>query len=190
MKASGIILSGGLGRRVNGADKGLLVWRDCTLIEAAIDCLQPQVVDIVINANRNLDRYQRLGFPVVSDTLDDFQGPLAGVLAALPHCTQQTVVVIPCDSPQLPRQLVRRLLQPLQDDAVDLSYAHDGERAQYLLTAIRARCLPSLQGYLAEGGRSVRGWHSQLNCAVVDFSDCREQLLNLNENQTDKKNPP
>ncbi len=183
-------MSGGLGRRVNGADKGLLGWRDSTLIEAAIGCLTPQVVDIIISANRNLERYQSLGLPVVSDTLDDFQGPLAGLLAALPHCTQETVVVIPCDSPQLPRQLAQRLLQPLQDDAVDLSYAHDGERAQYLLTAIKVRCRPSLQVYLSAGGRSVRGWHSRLNCAVVDFSDCRRQLLNVNEDQANRKNPP
>jgi molybdenum cofactor guanylyltransferase len=190
MKASGIILSGGLGRRVNGADKGLLTWRDRTLVEAVIGCLQSQVMDIVISANRNLDHYQSLGHVVVSDTLDDFQGPLAGVLAALPVCELDTAIVVPCDSPQLPRQLAQRLLQPLHDDTVDLSYAHDGERAQYLLTAVRVRCLSSLRDYLAEGGRSVRGWHRQLNCAVVDFSDCRAQLLNLNEGQAGKKNPP
>lgn len=181
MKASGIILAGGLGRRVKGADKGLLPWRQSTLIEAAITALHAQVEDIVINANRNLSRYRRLGHLVVSDTLDDYQGPLAGILAALPECQQQVAIIIPCDSPQLPTDFAHRLLLPLQVEAVDLSFVTDGCREQYLHTAVKLRCLGSLQSYLQEGGRSVRGWHKHLQCQAVDFSDCPDAFLNLNE---------
>jgi molybdenum cofactor guanylyltransferase len=181
MKTSGIILSGGQGRRVNGADKGLLPWRQHTLIEAAISRLQPQVDDIVISANRNLARYRSLGYTVVSDTMEDFQGPLAGILAAMHKCGHEVAIIIPCDSPLLPIDLAERLLEPLRAEAMDLSYVNDGHREQYLLAAVKLRCLNSLQDYLLQGGRSVRGWHKHLQCQAVDFSDCGNAFLNLNE---------
>jgi molybdopterin-guanine dinucleotide biosynthesis protein A len=180
MKASGIILAGGRGLRVNGADKGLLPWGQGTLVEAAIKALQPQVDDILISANRNMAHYQSLGYSVVSDTIEGYQGPLAGILAALPQCRQDVAVIIPCDSPTLPGDLADRLLAPLQAEELDLSFVHDGSRDQYLLTAVKLRCLDNLQRYLLEGGRSVRGWHQHLHCQAVDFSDCPDAFLNLN----------
>ena len=181
MEASGIILAGGRGSRAGGVDKGLLPWHQSTRVEAVLQGLQPQVDDIIISANRNLYRYRELGFTVVEDQLPDYQGPLAGIAACLVHCRHPLVIVVPCDSPRLPLDLAARLLAPLEDEEVDLSFATDGVREQYLFTAIRQRCQSSLLACLADGERSVREWHRRLQCKVVDFSDRADYFKNLNE---------
>lgn len=178
MSCSAIVLCGGRGTRVDGADKGLLHYGPSTLVEQALDRIRPQVDDIVISANRNRQSYEKLGFPVVDDTLPDYQGPLAGVQAALSSCRHEKVVVTACDMPNLPGDLVSRLLSPLE--TCDLSYAWDGERDQYLVAALHRRLADSLAAYLADGNRSVRGWYATLNCARVDFSDWPDAFTNIN----------
>ena len=180
MNASGIVLCGGRGSRADGADKGLLQWDGKPLAETVLERLAPQVEDVFISANRNLDRYAAFGYPVVSDCLENFQGPLAGIATTLPRCNNPVAVIIPCDAPLLPDDLVERLLKPLRDDSVDLSYVNDGGRDHYLHAAIRRRCLGTLLDYLDSGERSVRGWHQKLNCVSVDFSDCSGAFANLN----------
>ena len=78
-----VILAGGKGRRLEGQDKGLVVYQDKPLIQHVIERIQPQVANIVINANRNQEEYKRFGFPVISDEMSDFQGPLAGFSTAM-----------------------------------------------------------------------------------------------------------
>jgi molybdenum cofactor guanylyltransferase len=181
MEASGIILAGGRGSRAGGVDKGLLPWRQATRVEAVLEGLQPQVDDIIISANRNLHRYRELGYTVVEDKLPDYQGPLAGIAACLAQCRHPLVIVVPCDSPRLPQDLAARLLAPFEDEGIDLSFASDGVRGQYLFTAIRQTCRPSLLECLADGERSVRAWHRRLHCKVVDFSDRADFFKNLND---------
>lgn len=181
MKASGIILCGGQGSRMGGADKGLMPWGDHSCVEAVAARLEPQVDDIVISANRNLERYSTLGYPVVRDAYIGYAGPLAGVAASLPHCRHPIAAVVPCDSPEPPADLVARLLEPLRDADIDLSYAFDGDRHQYLFMALRRQLLQQLQHYLDSGQRSVKGWHRLMRHQVVDFSDCPEAFVNLNE---------
>jgi molybdopterin-guanine dinucleotide biosynthesis protein A len=180
VKCSAIILSGGRGRRAGGADKGLLPWREGTRVSAVLAVLAPQVDQVVISCNRNLDAYGKLDATLVTDSLPGFQGPLAGLSAALESCHGETVVVAPCDCPTLPAELIPRLLAPLEDDALDLCFAHDGEREQYLFCALRKRTAGSLHDYLASGGRSVRGWFATLNSLAVDCSDLADRLSNLN----------
>lgn len=180
MKCVGIILAGGRGSRVGGADKGLLPWRDATRIESVISSLSPQCDSLLISCNRNIDRYSSLGHPLVRDQLSGFQGPLAGIAAALETAQSDFAVVVPCDCPEPATDLVQRLLRALENHDAELSYAHDGERAQYLFTAMRGHCLDSLRSYLATGQRSVKGWHRNLDCVAVDFSDRAESFANLN----------
>jgi len=182
MQCSAIILAGGRGRRVGGADKGLIQTGDeGSLVQQVIERLVDQVDDITISANRNLDQYRRTGYPVIVDALPEYQGPLAGVQAALPHCQKQLVVVVGCDTPRLPLDLASRLLAPLlADSAIEACYAHDGSREQYLCCAIRRQLKDGLDSYLAQGRRSVRGWLAQHAAHVVDFSDCADAFSNLN----------
>lgn len=189
MKIHAIVLSGGEGRRVGGEDKGMLAWQDATLVESVIGRLHPQVNELCISANRNIPWYESLGHPVYNDTLEGFQGPLAGIATAMEHCSSADIVVTaPCDSPQIPATLVQRLGEPLLNNPEQsLSLVHDGERLQYLFMALRPDCLPSLQIYLQDGGRSVRGWLPQLTYSEVDFSDCPDAFINLNRISDEKK---
>jgi molybdopterin-guanine dinucleotide biosynthesis protein A len=181
MKSVGIILAGGQGTRVGGADKGLLPWRDgSSRIESIISTLGPQVDSLLISCNRNIDRYAALGYPLVQDQLPGFQGPLAGIAAALEITRCELAVVVPCDCPEPADDLARRLFNPLESGAAELSYAHDGCREQYLFTAMRWHCLESLRDYLVTGRRSVKGWQRTLNCVAVDFSDRAESFANFN----------
>jgi molybdenum cofactor guanylyltransferase len=179
MSCSAIILCGGRGTRVGGKDKGLLHYGDSTLVELALASISAQAGDIVISANRNRARYERLGYPVVNDGLSGFQGPLAGLHATLPLCAHEQVLVVPCDMPRLPHNLADRLLPPLQN--CDLSYAWDGEREQYLVAAMHRQLSQSLSDYLSGGERSVRGWYSGLRSVQVDFSDQPESFVNINQ---------
>ena len=181
MKSSAIILSGGRGRRAGGADKGLLPWREHTRIEAVIATIVPQVDEILISANRNLEHYRQFGFAVISDELEGFQGPLAGLSSVLPRCLGETVFVVPCDTPMLPADLCSRLSAPLHKAALDLCLVNDGDYLQYLLLALKPRCLQTLRDYLDEGGRSVRGWLPRLRYESVYFSDQPAAFANLNE---------
>lgn len=178
MACSAIVLCGGRGSRVNGADKGLLEFDGRPLVASVLSRIEPQVDDIVISANRNLARYRALGHRVVADTMPDFAGPLAGILSALPACHHERVLVTACDTPFLPDDLATRLLPPLE--SCDLAYAWDGEREQYLSAALHRSLAESLAGYLADGQRSVHGWYGTLNYRRVDFSDEQRTFQNIN----------
>lgn len=179
MTTSGIILCGGRGRRAGGIDKGWLDHEGQPLIERMLERVRPQVDDIVISANRSLDRYRELGCSVVRDELDDFQGPLAGIAAALPLCAHPQVLVVACDLPNLPLDIAHSLTTALEGQ--DVAYAWDGKREQYLVAALHTRLGDSLDAYLAAGHRSVRGWYQQLNTQRVDYSADVEAFLNVNE---------
>ncbi|MEH6581913.1 MAG: molybdenum cofactor guanylyltransferase MobA [Halioglobus sp.] len=180
----GLILAGGAGRRVGGEDKGLLSWQGKPLIEHVATRLSPQVDRLIISCNRNLDKYAQIGTALVEDSRGGFQGPLAGIEAATPHIIDSTyTIVVACDTPLLPSDLVCRLLKPLcgeSGSAFDISYANDGERNQYLCAAIRNSCLGSLKDYLADGQRAVRHWYTLQRAIAVDFSDQPGAFLNYN----------
>jgi molybdopterin-guanine dinucleotide biosynthesis protein A len=95
---TGVILAGGQGRRMGGSDKGLVEVEGWPLIDHVIAALAPQVQQLLINANRNIEAYERYGHPVVPDELPGFQGPLAGMLAGLRNATNTYVVFVPCDA--------------------------------------------------------------------------------------------
>ena len=180
---TGLILAGGAGLRMGGADKGLLPWRDLPMAAHVAHRLRPQVARLLISCNRNRDYYATLGDATVIDSRRDFQGPLAGLEAVIPQATSTFLIIAPCDTPLLPLDLVERLLDPLlaaADGSTAISYAHDGERSQYLCAAIRTGILPSLPIFLDEGHRAVRHWYARHRCAVVDFSDQADCFANVN----------
>ena len=84
---TGLILAGGRAQRMGGIDKGLIPFRGKALIESAIQALQDQVGEILINANRNISQYSSYGYPVIVDETPNFSGPLAGFSAGLKICT-------------------------------------------------------------------------------------------------------
>ena len=189
---TGVILAGGLARRMGGVDKGLQVFQGQPLIEHALQRLRPQVAHIGINANRSLETYQALNVPVWPDATDDFSGPLSGFLAGLSHCNTPFLVTVPCDTPYFPLDLVSRLGQALLASDADIAMASGPEqnkqgqtelRTQPVFCLIRAHLLASLQSFMQSGGRKIDAWTAQHHTAIVPFdqpSDDAQSFYNIN----------
>ncbi len=177
---TGVILAGGQARRMNGRDKGLIKLKDRTLIDYVLTAFKSQVDSLLINANRNIDNYKELGYPVISDNLNGFNGPLAGVACSMVAAPTGIIVTVPCDSPFLASDLVSRLYETLQNKKVDISVAHDGERLQPAFSMYKTKLLDSLSAFLDRGERKMDKWFEEHQVGITDFSDNPEAFLNIN----------
>jgi len=182
LSISAVILAGGRGQRMGGVDKGLVSWQKKPLIEYAIAAIEPQVDQLILSCNRNIEAYTRYGFPVISDDMDNFQGPLSGVISVLDSnvCSSQLLLLYPCDCPNPPSNLVQALTAKLVNEGLDCAYCSDGLRDQYLLSLISTDCKESLRSYLNDNKRSVHGWFETIKTAAVYFTADKHQFLNLN----------
>jgi molybdopterin-guanine dinucleotide biosynthesis protein A len=178
---TGVVLAGGLARRMGGEDKGLVPLAGRPMVAHVLDALRPQVGPIVINANRNHERYAAFGHPVIADVVGGFLGPLAGVLTALQQCGTEFLVTVPCDAPLVAPDLVERLFSACTAAGADLAVASDGERRQPVFLLLRATLAPSLEAYLAGGDRKVDLWLRQLRVAETDLSDEPDTFVNVND---------
>ncbi len=177
---TGIILAGGKARRMGGHDKGLIEINGQAMITYVIKILEPQVAKVLINANRNKKKYEKFGYPVFSDHLADFQGPLAGFSAAMEIVTTDYICTCPCDGPLIPDDLVARLYAGIRNQAAEICVAHDGNRIQPVYALINCNLNTSLKKYLANGGRKIDDWYAQHKLAQVDFSDNKDSFVNVN----------
>jgi molybdopterin-guanine dinucleotide biosynthesis protein A len=168
-RVAAVILAGGRGRRMGGVDKGLIEYQGRPLIEWALAALTPQVDQLVISANRNPERYAAYGHRVLPDTLPDFPGPLAGVLAALDAVDADWLLAAPCDTPHLPPDLAARLLSAAQHQNVPLAVAADAERIHHSCFIVRTDQRDSLAAFLARGERAVRHWQAGLASTSLQF---------------------
>jgi molybdopterin-guanine dinucleotide biosynthesis protein A len=180
MSITGVILAGGMGRRMGGADKGLIEFLGRPMIEHVAERLKPQVGEILINANRELQHYANLGYPVIEDEIGGFAGPLAGLHKAMQVATHPYVLTVPCDSPLLPHNLVARLMNGLIERDADLAVAKTGMQAHPVFCLCRKALLPNLEAFLKDGGRKIDLWYSTLEVAEVQFSDNVKAFANVN----------
>ncbi|MGR9072905.1 MAG: molybdenum cofactor guanylyltransferase MobA [Gammaproteobacteria bacterium] len=179
-KATGVVLAGGLARRMGNQDKGLVLFRGKPMIEYALAALAPAVDKIMINANRNLERYRAYGYPVVADTTDSFDGPLAGVLSAMKHCDTPLLLVMPCDSPLAGAEHLKKLLTALRSSEADACVAFDGERLHPVFLALKTSLEASLESFLAGGERKIDVWLARQRTVRADFSREPEIFSNIN----------
>jgi len=177
---TGIILAGGRSRRMDGNDKGLLPLNNRAMIEYVIETLSPQVDEVLISANRNQEDYSRFGYTVITDQIEGYVGPLAGMASAIQACNSEFILTAPCDGPWVPADLAERLLSQLKKEGSSVSSAHDGERLQPVFTLIHRRLLPSILSYLESGERRLGYWVKQQKPALTDFSDQPEAFFNVN----------
>ena len=185
MQVTAVILAGGRGTRMGGADKGLVSYQGQALIAHVIARLRPQVSQLIINANRNLASYQAFGYPVVSDNNADFDGPLAGMLAGLTAAATDWVLTVPCDTPHLPTDLVARLQQALhpvpaptenfgaagQEHAPQLAIACSLSGVHPICCLMPRHLANDLAATLAAQQRKVSAWQSKFPHVLVDFAD-------------------
>lgn len=175
-----VILAGGRGRRMGGQDKGLLELNGKPLIEHVLAVLDPQVGQVLINANRNQDRYRILGHPVIEDDRSGFQGPLAGFAAALSASATPYVLLLPCDAPWLSGDYATRMVAALVAGCSDIAIAHDGTRLQPVHALISCALTPDLNRFLDQGGRKIDRWYARQRTTLADFSHCPDAFCNLN----------
>jgi molybdopterin-guanine dinucleotide biosynthesis protein A len=168
---TGLLLAGGMGRRMGGNDKGLIEFEGRAMASHVIERLSPQVGPLLINANRTLESWKAYGLPVISDSIGGFAGPLAGIHAGLQTCATPWLVTVPCDSPFLPLDLVSRLAAAAEKECLPLAVARSGKRLQPVFALWHREQLPALEIYLENGGRKLEAWFESRPCAVVDFDD-------------------
>jgi molybdopterin-guanine dinucleotide biosynthesis protein A len=178
MKISGIVLAGGRGSRMGGVDKGLQPLRGKPMVEWVLERLRPQVAEVVINANQNLETYRAFGHRVVPDEIGGFAGPLAGLHAGLKAATHPLVLTVPCDSPFLPADLVSRLNASLKSH--DLAVAKTGAQPHPVFSLMKRQVRESLEAFLAQGGRKIDAWYAALKVVEVPFDDEADAFRNIN----------
>ncbi|MCX7897245.1 MAG: molybdenum cofactor guanylyltransferase [Rhodocyclaceae bacterium] len=176
---TGLILAGGAGLRMGGADKGLLTYQGLPLIEHVIKRLAPQVETLLISANRNHERYARYGYPVLADEIQGFAGPLAGIATGLAACQTEWLAIVPCDVPDLAPDLVARLYEAasLAQGTLAVAVTEAGIQPTFSLCH---RCeLPALRDYFAHGERRLSRWCEMRQAVRVYFPDALA-FANLN----------
>lgn len=175
---TGLVLAGGRGSRMGGADKGLQNFNGTPLALHALLRLQMQegglVGDQMINANRNLGAYEAFGVPVWPDTLNDYAGPLAGFMTGLERCESPYLLTVPCDTPLFPLDLAQRLAQAFEDEGTEIAMAaareEDGQlRPQPVFCLMRLDLLESLMAFTQGGGRKIDRWTEQHRTVIVPF---------------------
>lgn len=177
---TGVVLAGGRARRMGGGDKGLLPFRGRPLAAHALEALEAVAGRIIINANRHREVYAAFGYPVVADQTDSFDGPLAGLLAAMRAADTPYVLTVPCDSPLVTGHHLARLAESLTASQAPLCVAHDGQWLHPVFLLAERRLADDLAAYLAEGGRKMETWLHRHPLALADFSDCPELFANVN----------
>ena len=173
-------MAGGRGSRMGGVDKGLKPLRGKPMVAWVIERFAPQVDEILINANQNVEVYSRFGYRVVPDEVPDFAGPLAGLHRGLTVAAHELVATVPCDSPFLPPDLVGRLRAAMERDGAELAVARTGDQPHPVFCLCRKRVLPGLTEFLAGGGRKIDAWYSRLKVSEVMFDDQPDAFSNIN----------
>jgi molybdopterin-guanine dinucleotide biosynthesis protein A len=177
---TGIVLAGGLGRRMGRIDKGLQDLRGKPLVQWVTERFAPQVDELLINANQNLQTYAKLGYRVIADEIGGFAGPLAGLHRGMSEARHDHIATVPCDSPFLPCDLVSRLSAALEQHGADLAVAKTGEQPHPVFCLCRRQLLPGLTAFLAGGGRKIDAWYAMVHAVEVAFDDAPAAFSNIN----------
>ena len=177
-QTSWVILAGGQATRMGGQDKGLVQLNNKPLIQHVIERLTPQTERILINANRNQDAYTEFAH-VFSDQFKDYPGPMGGIHAGLVNADTDWVGFVPCDSPLINTDLVKRFCSAVTDET-DILVAHDGDHQQPVFTLYHKRVLPKLTAFLERGDRKIILLYKECHTQYVDFSDSPNCFVNLN----------
>jgi len=183
----GMILAGGLARRMGGGDKSLIELDGKPLLAHVIDRLKSQTDDLILNANGDATRFAAYHLPVVPDPIDGAQGPLAGVLAGLewaqahaPQC--DWMVSVASDTPFFPEDLIDTMMSALEAAGADMACAASNERSHPVFGLWPVRLASELRiALIEENIRKVDAWTGRYKCEVVDFAaETFDPFFNVN----------
>lgn len=175
---TGVILAGGQGRRMGGEDKGLLLLQGEPLYQHVLRRFRPQVNIVLISANRNIDRYQLSGCQVVSDSLPDYPGPLAGMLSGLRHSPSEWVAFCACDTPWIPDDFVVRLWQSKAN--APAVWVKSSLRDHPALALVNRSLADDLEAWLLSGERRLMRFLRESGGHAVTFTDPESAFRNIN----------
>ena len=171
----GLVLAGGLARRMGGGDKPLTRIGGATILSRVLERLAPQCTRVILNANGDPARFAATGLPVIADDVPGFAGPLAGILAGLDWAAANApdisyVVSVPGDCPFLPRDLVARLHHMRAESGLPLACARSGEWRHPVIglwpVALRADLRQALT---QEDMRKIELWTARHGVALADW---------------------
>ena len=186
MDVTGLILAGGRGERMGGADKGWVMHQGHPLIASVVGRFAPQVGSLLISANRNIERYAALG-PVVQDdpalVNEPFAGPLIGFLSGLQHARTEWVATVPCDAPYLPLDLVQRLMTAASVNGAPAACVRIDDQLQPVFALLSTKLTDDLSSAVAAGERAVHRWLESVDAVPVDFDDA-QAFANINRPAT------
>ena len=165
---------------MGGVDKGLKLLRGKPMVQWVVERFAPQVDEVLVNANQNLEAYAAYGHRVIPDAIGGYAGPLAGLHRGLSEARHALVATVPCDSPFLPDDLVSRLYSALQSRAAELAVARTGDQPHPVFCLCRKSVLPGLTAFLEGGGRKIDAWYAALKVTEVAFDDEPDGFSNIN----------
>jgi molybdopterin-guanine dinucleotide biosynthesis protein A len=170
-----VLLAGGLARRMGGGDKPMRRIGGQTILERVIARLKPQCDGLILNANGDPARFASFGLPVIADTVKDFPGPLAGILAALDWATANRpdvawVLSAAADCPFLPRDLISRLHQARADEDAQLAVAASDGQSHPVIGLWSVSLRDELRHALVvEDIRKIDRWTARYRLATVTW---------------------
>ena len=171
----GLLLAGGLARRMGGGDKSLRLLAGKPILAHIVERARPQVSELVLNANGDPARFAGFGLPVVADSIEGFAGPLAGVLTGMEWGAANRpqigwIATIATDTPFFPRDLVARLHAAIARDGADLAAARSDRQDHPVFALWPVRLRHDLRRAMEEGIRKVDVWTARYRLAVADFA--------------------
>jgi molybdenum cofactor guanylyltransferase len=187
---SGVILAGGLARRMGGIEKALVEFQGETLLSHVIKRVQPQVKILYLNVNKKLEQYQEFNLPILEDEKKGFLGPLAGILTAFNKIETHYLLVVPCDAPFVSLNLTETLFKEMQYQNALGAVVHDGERLQPTFLLLHKQLRNDLEIYLNNGQRSIELWLKRHLIAKVDFSSQTNDFISFNTFEEINLNAP
>lgn len=189
MQPLGVILAGGLARRMGGGDKGMLMLNGQTLLARVVERLEPQVAEMALNANGDAVRFANFGLPVIADSIEGFAGPLAGVLAGLDWAAEQSathIVTAAADTPFFPPDLVPQLLLAAETAQVEIALAATPHPQKGMLRHPTFGLWPvalrdDLRAALQDGLRKVVQWTDKHGAVTAPFLPTKfDPFFNVN----------
>jgi len=174
-----VVLAGGRGRRVDEQDKGLLEYEGRRMVEYALDSLAEQTKNILIIANRNIETYESYGYPVVSDRIKGYLGPLAGLDAAFSVTGSSYLLCVPCDSPFIPNDLMQRFIDSASGNN-PVVVARDSSRVHPVISLVHRSVWPDIEKRLDDKQLRLMNWIEAVGYDEADFSAYPNALKNLN----------
>ena len=173
------ILAGGKATRMNNNDKGLVIVNGLPLVENLINKISSHTKKIIINANRNINDYEKYGFPVIEDNLENFQGPLSGIFSMLEKIDTNYLFTIPCDCPNFSWDVTKKIIDEY-DETKEIYIAHNSVRSQPVFMLISKNKLEPLKNFLSSGDRKIDIFYQQNNYKYVYFDKDSIYFDNIN----------